>query len=39
LGQAKPNDRDTVRHKQLPKYLHINTDLVEAIELIASMIL
>ncbi len=28
LGQAKPTDKDAVRHKQFPRYLHINTDLV-----------
>lgn len=35
----KSTDREIVKHKTLPYYLHLNIDLIEAIELIAAMIL
>lgn len=39
LGQSKPDEKATIRHKTLPYYLHFNIDVIEAVELIASMVL
>ena len=39
LGQARYTDKEGPKHKLLPYYLHLNIDLIEAVELISSMIL
>lgn len=39
LGQARFTDKEGPKHKLLPYYLHLSIDLIESVELIASMIL
>jgi len=39
LGQNKGTDKDGGKNRILPYYLHLNIDQIEAVELIASMVL
>lgn len=39
LAQPQRTDKDAPRHRILPYYLHLNIEMIEAIELIASMVL
>ena len=39
LAQPQKSEKELTRSKSLPYYLHLNIDMIEAIELIASMVL